>query len=43
MQIPKSLYELKDKSVVFDLVCDKDEMQQIVSDFLWLSKIKYFK
>ena len=34
MQIPKSLYELKDKSVVFDLVCDKDEMQQIVSDFL---------
>ena len=34
MQIPKSLYELKDKSVVFDLVCDKDEMQQIVSDFI---------
>ncbi|MFR3617921.1 threonine synthase, partial [Hominilimicola sp.] len=34
MQIPKSLYELKDKSVVFDLVCDKDEMQHIVSDFL---------
>lgn len=34
MQIPKSLYELKDKSVVFDLVSDKDEMQQIVSDFL---------
>lgn len=34
MQIPKSLYELKDKSIVFDLVCDKDEMHQIVSDFL---------
>ncbi len=34
MQIPKSLYDLKDKSVVFDLVCNKDEMHQIVSDFL---------
>ena len=34
MKIPASLAELKDKSVVFDLVCDKDEMQQIVSDFL---------
>ncbi len=34
MRIPKSLYELKDKSVAFDLVCEKDEMQQIVSDFL---------
>lgn len=34
MQIPKSLFELKDKSVVFDLVCDKNEMHQIVSDFL---------
>ncbi len=34
MRIPKSLFELKDKSVAFDLVCDKDEMQQIVSDFL---------
>lgn len=34
MKIPKSLYELKDKSVVFDLVCEKEEMQQIVSDFL---------
>ncbi len=34
MKIPESLGALKDKSVVFDLVCDKDEMQQIVSDFL---------
>ncbi|MCC8160654.1 MAG: threonine synthase [Oscillospiraceae bacterium] len=34
MKIPKSLFELKDKSVMFDLVCKKDEMQQIVSDFL---------
>ena len=34
MRIPASLAALKDKSVVFDLVCDKDEMQQIVSDFL---------
>lgn len=34
MHIPKSLYELKNKSVAFDLVCEKEEMQQIVSDFL---------
>ncbi|MCH5210118.1 MAG: threonine synthase [Oscillospiraceae bacterium] len=34
MKIPKSLYELKDKSIAFDLVCNKDEMQQFVSDFL---------
>lgn len=34
MNIPKSLYELKDKPVIFDLVCDKDQMQQVVSDFL---------
>ena len=36
MKIPKSLYELKDKSVLFDFVCDKDEMQQFVSDFLMI-------
>ncbi len=34
MEIPKSLAELKDKSVAFDLVCDKDEMKRVVSDFL---------
>lgn len=34
MEIPKSLSELKDKSVAFDLVCDKDEMRRVVSDFL---------
>lgn len=34
MRIPASLAALKDKSVMFELVCDKDEMQQIVSDFL---------
>jgi threonine synthase len=34
MNIPKSLYELKDKPVIFDLVCDKEQMQQVVSDFL---------
>ncbi len=34
MEIPKSLAELKDKSVAFDLVCDKDEMRRVVSDFL---------
>ncbi len=34
MHIPASLERLKNKSVVFDLVCDKSEMQQFVSDFL---------
>lgn len=34
MNIPKSLYDLKDKARIFDLVCDKDQMSQIVSDFL---------
>lgn len=34
MNIPDSLAELKNKSVVFSLVCDKDEMKQVVSDFL---------
>ena len=34
MEIPKSLAELKSKSVAFDLVCDKDEMPRVVSDFL---------
>jgi threonine synthase len=36
MHIPKSLGELQNKSVIFDLVCDKDEMQDVVSDFLML-------
>ena len=34
MNIPKSLAELKNKPTIFDTVCDKDEMRQIVSDFL---------
>ncbi|MCH5186012.1 MAG: threonine synthase [Oscillospiraceae bacterium] len=34
MTIPASLAELKGKAVLFDTVCDKDQMQQIVSDFL---------
>ena len=34
MNIPKSLYELKDKSAIFNLVCQKDQMQRVVSDFL---------
>lgn len=36
MHIPASLASLKDKSVIFDLVCKKGEMQEIVSDFLML-------
>ncbi len=34
MNIPKSLAELKNKPINFETVCDKDEMRQIVSDFL---------
>lgn len=34
MKIPKSLASLKDNAILFDTVCDKNEMQQIVSDFL---------
>ena len=34
LEIPKSLYELRDKSPIFSLVCEKDQMQQVVSDFL---------
>lgn len=34
MRIPKSLAQLKDKNRVFDIVCEKEQMRQIVSDFL---------
>lgn len=34
MCIPKSLAELKNKNRIFELTCDKDQMQQIVSEFL---------
>ncbi len=34
LDIPKSLYELKDKERRFSLVCDKDAMKATVSDFL---------
>lgn len=34
MKIPKSLASLKNSAVLFDTVCDKSEMQQIISDFL---------
>ncbi|MDY3929685.1 MAG: threonine synthase [Clostridia bacterium] len=34
MSIPSSLAELKNKNRAFDLVCDKEQMQQVVSDFL---------
>lgn len=37
LNIPASLSELKTKPRVFDLVCEKDQMQQIVSDFLQLN------
>lgn len=35
-EIPASLKELKNKSVLFDVTCEKDELKQIVSDFLRL-------
>lgn len=34
MKIPASLAALKDKPVIFDIVCEKDQMKQVVSDFL---------
>lgn len=34
MKIPASLAALKDKPVLFDIVCEKDQMKQVVSDFL---------
>lgn len=34
MNIPKSLSELKTKPKLFDLVCEKDQMQETVSEFL---------
>lgn len=34
MKIPASLAELKNKSRLFDTVCEKEEMKEIVSDFL---------
>lgn len=34
MNIPKSLAELKDKPRLFDTVCEKGQMLQVVSDFL---------
>ena len=34
MNIPQSLAELKTKPRLFDLVCEKDQMQETVSEFL---------
>ncbi len=34
MNIPKSLAELKEKRRIFDLVCEKNEMINVVSEFL---------
>ncbi len=34
MRIPKSLGELKSKARLFDMSCDKKQMQQVVSEFL---------
>ncbi len=34
MHIPASLAALKDKPIAFDLVCEKDQMCSVVSDFL---------
>ena len=37
MNIPKSLEELKNKPKLFNLVCDKEQMQQTVSEFLQIN------
>jgi threonine synthase len=37
LNIPVSLAELKTKPKLFDLVCEKDQMQQVVSDFLQIN------
>ncbi len=34
MKIPKSLAELKDKQKLFESVCEKEEMVEVVNDFL---------
>ena len=34
MDIPKSLAELKEKSRVFDVVCEKEQMTEVVNEFL---------
>ena len=34
MRIPKSLAELRTKAHLFDISCDKKQMQQVVSEFL---------
>ncbi len=39
MEIPASLAELKNKQVRFDAVCNKEDMQDVTSDFL-INKLK---
>lgn len=34
MNVPKALASLKNKSPIYNIVCEKDEMQQLISDFL---------
>ena len=34
MKLPKSLLELKQAPVIYDISCEKDEMKQMVKDFL---------
>ena len=34
MEIPSSLYELKTKPVIFDQVIEKEDMKQVISEFL---------
>lgn len=35
-KIPKALEELKTKPVIFDVTCEKDELMQVIKDFLRL-------
>lgn len=34
LEIPESLAKLKDETVLFDVTCEKDDMEQVVKDFL---------
>ena len=35
-KIPEALSELKTKPVIFDITCEKDELAQVIKDFLRL-------
>ena len=36
LEIPSSLASLKDATVLFDITCEKEDLEQVVKDFLRL-------